>query len=163
MTSIDPCPPAARDDAEQLAAPPQSRLVFVVFPNETNLNQAITVIATKFIDAVYRSAVVSKGVDGRISVRDLTEEADGTVVAAALLGGVSGLAGGPLGATLGAAAGALVGWSAELVNEGAVTEFAKKKWSELAPGRRAVLAEVSADAVSSFETLMAANGGVVYK
>jgi uncharacterized membrane protein len=72
---------------------------------------------------VYRLAVVEKDLDGEISLRDIDEEAHGIVGAGALIGGLAGLAGGPLGAAIGASAGALAGWSAELVNEHAVTEF----------------------------------------
>ncbi len=104
-------------------------------------------------------AVVARDLDGKISVKDITEEGHGTIGAGALIGGLAGLAAGPLGAAIGAGAGALFGWSAELVNEEAVTEFADKHLGGLAPGRRAIIAEVAKDLASTFENLMAANAG----
>ena len=54
-------------------------------------------------------AVVARDLDGKISVKDITEEGHGTIGAGALIGGLAGLAAGPLGAAIGAGAGALLG------------------------------------------------------
>ena len=109
---------------------------------------------------VYRLATITRGSDGTISVQNV-QESHGTVLAGALLGGVSGLAGGPLGVALGAGAGALLGWTAEQINEEGVTDLAKHM-SKLPFGKRAILAEVSEEALSSVEALVTANGGMVY-
>jgi uncharacterized membrane protein len=149
---------------EQQAAPPQSKLVLVTFPDQGKVDQPIGAILTKLISdgrtKVYRLAVVTRGPEGKISVKDVTKESHGTVLAGALIGGVSGLAAGPLGAAIAAGAGALLGWSAELINEGAVTEFAEH-WSKLPLGCRGILAEVSEEAATEFEDLMVINGGLV--
>jgi uncharacterized membrane protein len=167
ISSTGPNSSAVDGDEAQRAAPPQSRLVLVTFADEAKVDRAIGAVLTELgpgaKETLYRLAVVTRGADGKVSVRDVTDEERGTVVVGALLGGVGGLAGGPLGVALGAAAGALVGWSAELANEEGVTEFAKEDGSELAPGRRAVLAEVSEEAMLAFEALMVANGGVLWK
>ena len=151
----------------QSAAPPGSELVVVIFPDEAKVDQAIGAIVTKLTaegDAtVRRLAVIARGADGKLSVKDLSEQEHGTIGAGALLGGLTGLAGGPIGAMIGASAGALIGWSAELVSEQAVDDFANKNWSDLAPGRRALVAEVTEEAAPAFAALMAANGGTVRK
>ena len=147
----------------EAAAPPQSQLLLVAFPDEAKLDQAIGAIAIRQPPVgqvtVYRLAVLAKGADGRITVQDVAEEGHGTVGAGALLGGLTGLAGGPLGVAIGVGAGALLGWSAEIVNEDAVIKFADEQLSALPFGRRTLLAEVAADAVPAFRALMAANGG----
>jgi uncharacterized membrane protein len=157
--------PATEGSDEQRAAPPGSKLVVVMFPNKAKVDRAIGAILTKLAAGddvkVNRLAVVEKRPDGKISLRDISEDGHGTVGAGALIGGLSGLAGGPLGAAIGASAGALFGWSAELVNEQAVDEFANKEASELEPGRRAIVAEVAEEAAPAFDALMEANGGTV--
>jgi uncharacterized membrane protein len=163
--SKSPDPNLSTDGADdaQRTAPPQSKLFFVTFPNEADVDQAVGAIVTKLTSAepprVYRLALVARGDDGKLSVRDITEESHGTIGAGALIGGLAGLSAGPLGAAIGAGAGALLGWSAEMVNEEAVDEFANRDWSELAPGDRAIVAEVSEETAHVFEALMAANGG----
>ncbi len=162
MSSRDANQPTAGVDDAQMAAPPQSTLFLVTFPDEANVDQAIGAIVTRLAAEhlrVYRLAVVARDPDGKVSLRDITEESHGTVGAGALIGGLTGLAAGPLGAALGAGAGALIGWSAEMVNEEAVNDFANRDWSELAPGRRAIVAEVSQETAPAFEALMLANGG----
>ena len=108
---------------------------------------------------MYRFAVVARGSDRKISLQDITEESHGTIGARALIGGLTDLTAGPLGVAIGAGAGALLGWSAEMMNEGAVEEFANRDWQELAPGRRAIVAEASEETAPAFEALMAASGG----
>jgi outer membrane lipoprotein SlyB len=166
MSSACPNSPTAGADDAQSAAPPQSKLVVVTFPDEAKLDQAIGAILTALTErrdiTVYRLATVTRGLDGKISVQDLSEESHGTVGAGALIGGLSGLvAAGPLAAAVGAAAGAILGWSAELVSEEAVTEFSAKDGGELPLGRRAIVAEVANEATPPFDALMAANGGTV--
>ena len=166
MSSVDSKPPAAGPGDAQSAAPPDSKLVVVMFPDQTKVDQAICAIQKLAMAGgitLYRSAIVARGSDGKVLVQDITEEGHGGVATGALIGGLSGLTGGPLAAAIGAGAGALIAWSAELVNKQAVTELANKDANELAPGRRAIVAEVAEDAEPSFEALMEANGGTVLK
>jgi uncharacterized membrane protein len=146
-------------------SPPHARVLIVTFPDEAKIEQAIGALITAMREKqdikIYRLATFARGLDGEISVQDVTEESHGTVGAGALIGGLTGLAAGPIGAAIGAGAGALIGWSAELANEEAVTEFASKNWSELAPGRRAIVAEVSDETIPRFRNLMASSGGAV--
>jgi uncharacterized membrane protein len=163
MSSADADPQAERPDDTISAAPPQAKLMVFVFPEDAKVDQAIGAIINRLTAKesmnVYRLAVVARDLDGKISVKDITEEGHGTIGAGALMGGLAGLAAGPLGVAIGAGAGALFGWSAELVNEEAVTEFANKHLSGLAPGRRVIIVEVAKDQASTFEDLMVANAG----
>jgi uncharacterized membrane protein len=158
-------PQVARSGDTDSAAPPQSKLLVFVFPDDAKIDQAIGAVITKLTAkeylSVYRLAVVSRDLDGKISVKDITEKDFGTIGVGAFIGGLAGLAAGPLGAAIGAGAGALFGWSAELVNEEAVSEFANKCLSGLAAGGRAIVAEVAEEAAPSFESLMQENGGTV--
>jgi len=164
MNNVEPDPAAETGDAQR-AAPPGSKLVVVTFPDEAKMDQAIGALFTQLTAGervkVYHLAVVAKGLDGKISLRDISDDRLGTVGAGALIGGLSGLAGGPLGAAIGAGAGALLGWSAELVNEQADADFANKEWNETAFGRRTIVAEVAEEAAPAFNALMEANGGTV--
>jgi uncharacterized membrane protein len=108
-----------------------------MFPDEAKVDQAIGAIITRLTAGedirVYGLAVVARGLHDKIAVQDITAERHGTVGAGAFLGGLTGLAGGPLGTAIGIAAGALLGWSAALVNEQAFTEFANRNLCEMAP------------------------------
>ena len=113
MSSAEADPQALRPDDTISAAPPQAKLMVFVFPDDAKVDQAIGAIITKLTAKesmkLYRVAVVARDPDGKISVKDITEEGPGTIGAGMLIGGLAGLAAGPLGAAIGAGAGALLG------------------------------------------------------
>jgi uncharacterized membrane protein len=161
--SIEPDSRVSPSTDMAAATPPQAKLLVFFFPDEAKVDQAVGALMTRLTPKddmnLYRLAVVARNSDGKVCIKDLTEKELGTVGAGALIGGLAGLAGGPVGAAIGAGAGALFGWSAELVNEEAVTEFANKHLQGLAPGRRAIMAEIDEEASPRFVALMQANGG----
>jgi uncharacterized membrane protein len=165
MSDIEVNSPIASSGALDRATPPQTRLMIFIFPDEVKVDQAIDAVVTKLNAEnhtfVYRLALAEKKTDGTVCVRDITEDWFGPVGTGAMIGGFSGLAGGPLGALIGVGAGALVGWSAELLNDEAVTEFAHARLRELDAGRHAIIAEVAEDSAASFEALVEENGGKI--
>ena len=140
--------------------------VFVVFPDEVKTREAIRVLKDlhgKGSINLYASAVITKDSGGKLSVQKVTKEGFGGTAVGALIGGLAGLPVGPLAATIGAAGGALIGNSADLIDNGAFTEFADKTSGELALGSAAIVAEVSEEGLVAFETLMKAIGGTVVR
>ena len=83
--------------------------------------------------------------------------------AAALIGGLAGLSGGPLGALMGAVGGALIGVSAELTGNGEGTKLVARISKELAPGNAAVVASIAEEGLSSFEKRMRWGGTIQRK
>ena len=98
-----------------------STIVAAIFADRAQAYEgdlALKHLAAKGVE-VHASAIISQGSDGNLS--GLGDGYDGfrVTAAAALIGGLAGLSGGPLGAMMGAVGGALIGVSAEL------TEMAK--------------------------------------
>ncbi|HTW53983.1 MAG TPA: hypothetical protein VMU69_18140 [Bradyrhizobium sp.] len=167
MSAIEGSPYVTSPAAADRVTPPQTKLMIFVFPDEVKVDQALDAIVTKQRAenriVVYRLALAEKMIEDKVSIRDISEDWLGPVGTGALIGGLSGLAGGPLGALIGAGAGALFGWSAELLNEGTVTEFVRVCLRELAVGHHAIVAEIAADSAASFEALIEENGGRICK
>jgi hypothetical protein len=88
---------------------------------------------------------------------------DGPAVTAtgALLGGLAGLAIGPLAAAILATGGAVFGLSAGLTNRGAGLAFAEQVAQDLSPGQAAVVAEVTTDDLGVVISRLEAIGGNV--
>lgn len=76
MSSIEANPPAAGTGDAQVLAPPGSKLVVVMFPDEAKVDQAIDAIITRLTAGedirVYGLAVVARGLDDKIAVQDIT-------------------------------------------------------------------------------------------
>ena len=141
-------------------------LVVVIFPDAAKIAQGIRVLKDLHAEGsgnLHASAVVAKDSGGKLSVQKVTKEGFGGTAVGALIGGLAGLPVGPLAATIGAAGGALIGNSADLIDNGAFTEFADKTSGELALGSAAIVAEVSEEGLVAFETLMKAIGGAVVR
>ena len=162
MSSVEPKVPAV-DSQEARQPAPSSKPIVAMFPDEATLDQMIgpitdELLASKSDTKVYRLAVVARCPDGKISIQDIFRDGHGGVAAGALLFGLAGLAASPLGGAIGVGAGALLGWSADLVNEEAVSRFISGDLRGLAPGRRAVLADVAEDGACAFVAMMKAHG-----
>ncbi len=112
---------------------------------------------------VHASAFISKGSDSKLSVLEDSYDGFRVTAAAALIGGLAGLSGGPLGALMGTVGGALIGVSAELIENGEGTRLVARISKELAPGSAAVVAVIAQEGMSSFEKRMRAVGGTIQR
>jgi hypothetical protein len=79
------------------------------------------------------------------------------------IGGLLGLLGGPVGMGVGAAAGALAGSIGDLHVAGVNAEFLDQVTAELAPGKCAVVADISEEWVTPVDTRMEPLGGAVFR
>ena len=141
-----------------------SKLVIVNFPVEGQTRHGIGAIKKMHAEGsvkLYASAVVTKDSGGKLSVQEITNEGLGGTAVGALIGGLAGLAAGPLAVTIGAAGGALIGSTADRINHRAEGEFADKISRELARGKTAIVAEIAEDGVAPLKGLMEAIGGTV--
>ena len=109
-------------------------------------------------------AVIAKDDNQRLSLKEIVHEhASGTAVGA-FIGALAGFpAGGPVAAAIGATAGALFGLSADLINRGGSKALLEKVSRGLLPGKAAIIAEVSDDRVSAFETEIVSVGGAIVR
>jgi uncharacterized membrane protein len=113
--------------------------------------------------SVYAAAVVSRGVDGKVSVKDDADEGPIGTALGMMTGALLGVLAGPEGVILGAAAGGMMGSVGDLINLGVGVDFLDEVSSKLEPGKTAVVAEVSESWVTPVDTRMEALGGTVFR
>lgn len=141
-----------------------SRFVVAIFPDEAKTQQATLALRTLYAQStteLYGSAIIARNTDGELSAQKICGEGLRDSVVGALLGGLAGLAVGPLAAAVGAASGAVAGLSAAVVNQRTEETFADRVSRELAPGKAVIVAEVSDDGMRSLQTLVDAIGGAL--
>ncbi len=141
-----------------------SKFVFVIFPDEAKAYEGTRALKELHAEgslAVYDVAVVTRGADGRLSVKDAADSGPIGMGVGALVGGLTGLLGGPAGAAIGISVGALAGSFSDLFSMGVGTAFLDKVSQQLSPGKTAIIAEVAEDWVTPLDTRMGALGGVV--
>jgi uncharacterized membrane protein len=113
---------------------------------------------------VWGTDVVQRAADGRIAIVKSDDDAGplGTGLGA-LTGGLVGLFGGPIGAAVGATVGAAAGGVGDLVHLGVSEEFLTTVERELAPGKFAVIAEISEEWVVPLDSRMEELGAKVVR
>ena len=146
-------------------APPGSALVVATFADDSKIKELIEVANTwppgKADIKIFRLAVLAMDGNRPVVVRDIRRAEAESIGIGALIGGLAGLTAGPLGGAIGAGAGAVLGWSAERVNEDAVSRFLNDRdWHELDSDQLALVAEVAEDDASAFVALMQASGAI---
>jgi uncharacterized membrane protein len=92
---------------------------------------------------VWGADVVQRATDGKISVVKSDDAGPLGTGLGALTGGLLGLFGGPVGAAIGATAGAAAGAVGDIFHLGVTEEFLLGVERELAPGKFAVIADIS--------------------
>ena len=143
-----------------------SKFIVVTLPSEAkayDATRALRELHTEGSLTVYGVAVVAKGNDGKVALKEAADAGPLGAAVGALVGGLIGVLGGPVGALVGAASGALIGSYSDLFNLGLGTEFVKKVSAGLAPGKTAVIAEVAERWDTPLDSRMAALGGTVLR
>ena len=142
-----------------------SKFVVTTFSSEANAyegTRALRELHAAGDLTLYGLAVITKGADGKLSVKEAPDELAGTAIGS-LVGALVGVLGGPAGVIVGMTAGMLLGSISDLLNIGVGTDFLDKVSRELAPGKAAVIAEVEEDWVTPLNTRMEAIGGTVVR
>jgi len=162
MSGDEPDRATGQSDQAQSAAPPRTKLILVLFPDETRVDEGVAAIRKTSAEKrprIYASAAIARHLDGTNSVETIVEEGHGVAATGALIGALAGATAGALGAALGGTGGAVLGRFAERLNKQAFAQFADKSSNELAHGQHGIVAEVAEEDVSSFAALMQAVGG----
>lgn len=97
---------------QQLEANPMSAFVVAVFSDTSMAKEGVLALQALASNATIRlhgAAIVSKNPDGKLSMTVLVDEGHAVTAAGALIGGLAGLAIGPLAAAILAAGGAVFG------------------------------------------------------
>lgn len=111
---------------------------------------------------MYSNAVVAKGPDGKVAVRETSEGPEGTLFGL-LTGSLIGVLGGPLGMMVGASAGTMIGATFDVARAGISDDFLQEMSEFLLPGKTAVIAEIDEDWQAPIDTRMETLGGHVFR
>ncbi len=112
---------------------------------------------------VHGTGVVERGADGAIRILKRNDQGPIGLGVGALVGGLVGLFGGPLGAAVGAAVGVMAGGLRDELHSIMSDEFLDRVEQTLAPGKFAVIAEISEKWVAPLDLRMAELGGKVVR
>jgi uncharacterized membrane protein len=141
------------------------KFIAIVFADESKASQGVKALEELDFDgsiSLYGTAVIKRTKDGVATKEKRTEGPVGTALGA-FVGGLVGMLGGPVGTGIGLAAGAVAGGARDLFELGMSQEYLDSFSRALAPGKVAVLAEISEEWVAPLDTRMAALGGTVMR
>ena len=141
-----------------------SRFVVAIFPDIPSAQAAIGALkglASDGIVDLHGAATVTKDDSGKLTMQVMADDGPGVTVTGALLGGLAGLAIGPLAAAILATGGAVFGASASLTSRGAGIAFAEQVAQDLPPGLAALVSEVTTEDLGLVIDRLEAVGGVV--
>jgi len=126
-------------------------------------SHALTQLDAEGSVSIYAMAVVGKGADGKISVKESAGEFPIRLAEGTAIGALIGLLGGPVGFAIGAATGSLAGGFSELYVADVDAEFVDDVTAKLTPGKFAVIADLSEDWVTPVDIQMEKFGGTVLR
>jgi uncharacterized membrane protein len=141
-------------------------MLVVVFDSESKAYQGSRALAQLDAEgsiAIHAESVIKKNDDGTVTVKQFDGDFPVRTVGGAAIGSLLGVLGGPVGMGVGAAAGALAGSIGDLHVAGVGAEFLDQVTAALAPGKCAVLADISEEWVTPVDTRMEALGGTVVR
>jgi uncharacterized membrane protein len=139
------------------------KFVVVVFPDERRAYEGVSQLRQLHEEgsvSLWATSVVRREADGTLTIVQEGDPGPLGVGVGALTGGLIGLFGGPVGAAVGLAGGGVVG---DALHAGVSRDFLEELRGELAPGKYAVVAEVSEDWLAPLDTRMDALGGNVIR
>ena len=141
-----------------------SSFVVAIFPDVASAHEGIRVLkelASEDVIQLYGAATVTKEESGKLTMRVMADDGPAIAAAGGLLGGLAGLAIGPLAAAIFAAGGAVSGAAAGLSHRGAGEAFAEKVAHDLPFNSAAVVAEVTTQNLAILVARLEAVGGAV--
>jgi uncharacterized membrane protein len=143
-----------------------NRMLVVIFRTESDAYRGLSLLDE--LDAegsitVYATAVIAKAADGKVSVKQTSNEGPAGTAVGLLTGSLLGLFAGPVGLAVAAGAGTLGGLLFDLARVGVNDKFLDESARQLEPGKVAVVAEVWEEWVTPVDTRMETAGGVVLR
>lgn len=142
------------------------KMLAVVFKDEKSAYAGAKELAALDAEgsvAIHAQAVIQKNPDGTVSTKRINDEFPIRTFGGTAIGSMIGLLGGPVGFGIGAATGALAGLFADVYTSDVDVDFLSDVSAALAPGKFAVVANISEEWVTPVDTRMEAIGGVVFR
>lgn len=143
-----------------------SSFVVAIFPTEKQAyegRKALGKLQDEGRLALHGMALIHKGTDGKVSIKDEVNEAPLGTAVGVVVGSLIGLLAGPVGVAAGAAGGAFLGYSVDAFNYGVGMEFVDEVSRNLTPGKSALVAEVDEFWTVGLDLEMEALGGIVVR
>ena len=143
------------------------KLIVIVFDEEATARAGLE--ALRDLDrhgeiSIFEVQTIAKEANGAVRVIESPGDPRFPVMGvSALVGTFVGALGGPLGVLGGAAAGALIGSIVTLSRADVADEFVNDMSTALAPGKFAVIADVSEDWMDPLDARMKALGGLIFR
>lgn len=142
------------------------RMLVIVFDDESKAykgSSALAQLDSEGSISIHAEAVIRKNADGTITVKQSGDEFPIRAVGGTAIGALIGVLGGPIGLGIGVAAGAVAGTVLEVDRSGVNAEFLDDVSAKLAPGKWAVVSDISEEWVTPVDTRMEALGGTVFR
>ena len=142
------------------------RMLVVVFDNETKAyegSSALTQLDSEGSISIHAKAEIKKNANGTITGMQEGDDFPIRTVAGTSLGALIGVLGGPAGVGIGAAIGFMGGTVGDLHRAGVNAEFVDDVSAKLAPGKWAVVSDISEEWVTPVDTRMESLGGTVFR
>ena len=142
------------------------KMLVVVFDSEPKAYEGSRALAQLDAEgniAIHAESVIKKNADGTVTIQKMDGDFPVRTMGGTAIGSLVGLLGGPIGVGVGAAAGALAGSIGDLHVAGVGAEFLDQVTAALAPGKCAVLADISEEWVTPVDTRMEPLGGFVFR
>lgn len=163
---VDPAPKAIHRSFEVVGekAPSMNRFIVAVFPDAPSAQQgllALKTLAAETVIQLHGAATATKEDNGKLSMHVAADDGPAVMATGAVIGGLAGLALGPLAAAVLATGGAVFGASAGLTNRGAGMAYAKRVSEKLAPGLVAVVADVTTEDPDTLEARLKSVGATL--
>jgi uncharacterized membrane protein len=113
--------------------------------------------------SIYALSVIKKNANGTVELLKTESDFPIRTVAGTAIGSLIGLLGGPVGLAVGATTGSILGVSGDLYMSGVNIDFVDEVSAKLAPGKFAVVADISEDWVTPLDVNMEELGGQVFR
>jgi len=143
------------------------KLIVVVFDDQAKAHaglEALHELDTQGEISLFEVRTIAKEPDGSVQVVENPEDTDFPVIGVStMVGALVGALGGPIGILGGAAAGAIIGSTLTLLRGDVTEEFVEDVSTALAPGKFALVADISEDCVTPLDTRMEPLGGVIFR
>jgi uncharacterized membrane protein len=142
------------------------KLLAVIFSDELKAyegSRALNELDSEGSISIYAKVVIRKNPDGTASIEQSKEEFPLRTMEGTAIGALVGLLGGPIGFGLGVGAGTLAGAVADVHRSGVNEDFVAEISTKLAPGKCAVIAEISEEWTAPVDSRMEILGGKVYR
>ncbi len=142
------------------------RMLVVVFENELKAydgSRELKALDSEGSISIHSEAVIKKNDDGTITIKKEGDDFPIRTVGGTAVGALIGLLGGPVGLAVGAVAGTFAGGVWDMNRAGVNVDFLNEVSAKLAPGKWAVVSDVSEEWVTPVDTQMGSLGGIVFR